>query len=357
MKHPVLVAVDGGSGNIAVRYTKEDGNVHQFLMRSVVRRGHLQQGSRESNSTWQTADGEIYSVTSTGSKMELIDTCDPAYQISAANRVLVIDALVKAGLADRDIILADTLPADQFYGENGIDTARIEAKKASLMQPVTSYTGKVKAPRIKEVRIFPEAVPAFVSASIRDDGTNEPEMDHTGNTIVVDIGRFTCDIAVLDAHNDVIGRATTENGIHVMIKRLQALLIENEADLGVEETKEISPAALDDIIRNGYIGPTAEARKHLRTSIEHLATTAAKELSDRIREDVRALHRSLADIEVLLVVGGGANWLGGKLSYLPNFAEGWHPKGLVFIPEEPEMAVVRGVHILASGELQELTED
>lgn len=347
---PVLVAIDGGSGNIAVRYIKDDGSEKQFIMRSVIRRGHLQQGSKESTSTWRTENGEVYSVTSTGSRMDLVDTCDPQYQISDANRVLVIDALVKAGLEDRDIILADTLPADQFYGENGINFERIEAKKKSLMKPVTNYTGKVKPPRIIEVKIWPEAVPAFVSASVADDGSDNPAMEGVRHSIVVDIGRFTCDLAMLDDNDDVISRLTTENGIHIMIKRFQALLIEHEQELGISEAKEINPAALDAIIQNGYIGSSVAAMASKRINIEKLVQIAAQELATLIRNDIRALHRNLSDIDVLLVVGGGANWLGGKLSYLPNYAEEWHQ--YVYIPEQPEMAVVRGVHLLALAEHQ-----
>lgn len=348
---PVLVAIDGGSGNIAVTYVKDDGTEHQFIMRSVIRRGHLQQGSKESTSTWRTENGDLYSVTSTGSRMDLVDTCDPQYQISDANRVLVIDALVKAGLEGRDIILADTLPADQFYGENGINLERIEAKKQSLMKPVTNYTGQVTPPRIVKVMIWPEAVPAFISASVTDKGEANPAMEGVRHSIVVDIGRFTCDLAMLDDNDDVISRLTTENGIHIMIKRFHALLMENEKQLGINEAKEINPAALDTIIQNGYIGSSVAAMSAKRINIEKLVQIAAQELSTLIRNDIRSLHRNLSDIDVLLVVGGGANWLGGKLSYLPNFAEEWHQ--YVYIPEKPEMAVVRGVHLLALGEQQD----
>lgn len=358
MKHPILVAVDGGSGNIAVRYSLPDGEVKSFLMRSVIRRGNLQQGNKESLSTWRTGDDQVFSVTSTGSRMDLVDTCDPQYQISDANRVLIIDALVKAGLEDVDIILADTLPANQYYGAGKtVDQKRINAKKESLMQPVSSYSGKVKPPRIVEVKIWPEAVPAFVSASFNDDGTPNEALEGVQYSIVVDIGRFTCDIAMLDPNDEVIDRLTTENGIHVMLNRFQELLEQEEEKLGINEAREISPAALDTIINNGFIGSAIKAMEKKRINIQHLALKAASELSERIKEDIRSMHRNLSDIDCLLVVGGGANWLGGKLDYMPNFAESWFPNGFVYIPENPELAVVRGVHLLAAGEAQQLEDD
>jgi len=39
---------------------------------------------------------------------------------------------------------------------------------------------------------------------------------------------------------------------------------------------------------------------------------------------------------------------------MPNFAESWSPNGFVYIPENPELAVVRRVHLLTAGEEQQL---
>jgi plasmid segregation protein ParM len=361
MKKPILVAIDGGSGNVAVRYVDDNGEVKSSILPSLVRRGLMQQGNLDSTSAWTTDDGETYSVTSGGSRMELIDTCDPQYQLSAANRVLVHDALAKAGLSGREVIIADTLPADQFFGDNGkLNLARIEAKKESRLRPVKNHSGKVAPAIIKQVVIYPEAVPAYVSVSmITDDGEPNPALDGVNNVIVVDLGQFTCDIARLDKDNNVLTRLTTEHGIHVMTSHLNTLLQENEEALGLAETKEISPAALKLIIQNGYIGSSAVARKSQRVYVTELIKQAASRLADDIKADIRTAHRNTSDIDAIIFVGGGANWLSGHVEWdngdsMPDYTKDWH--SYVITPEQPEFAIVRGVHLLMQAQMTDITE-
>ncbi|WP_147200840.1 ParM/StbA family protein [Pantoea sp. CCBC3-3-1] len=352
---PVFVAVDGGSGNVAIRYNDENGKPVTSISPSLVRRGLLQQGTKESSSTWRTADGEVYSVTNDGTSIELENTCDPNYQIAAANRVLVMDALVKAGLGGRDVVIADTLPADQFYGDNGINKTRIDAKKASLLQPVSSYSGDVEPPNVLNAIIYPEAVTAFVSASVLPDGSDNPVFEGVNRCIIVDLGRFTCDIAIVSGELDILNRVTTEHGIHTMIKRLHHLLQEHQEELNLSEAKEISLSALDGFIERGYVGSQAKAREHLRRDIRPLVEQAARELADQIRNDVRQLHRNLLELDMLLFVGGGANWLGGKLGYLPDFSKEWHD--FTYIPDEPQFSVVRGVHMLMMSDKESIQKE
>ena len=342
---PVFVAVDGGSGNIAVRYTDDQGNDVFNISPSLIRRGLLQQGTQESTSTWQTADGVLFSVVDDGTSMELENTCDTIYQLSAQNRVLVLDALVKAGLSGRDVVVADTLPADQFYGDNGINYARIEEKKKNLMQPITSYTGKIQPPRVIHSVIMPEAVTAYVSASVMPDGSLNPAFEGVARCIIVDLGRFTCDIAVVNSSLDVLNRITTEHGIHVMVQRLYHLIQLHEKELGLSEAKELNMASMDGFIERGYIGSQAKAREAHRKDIRHLIKQAAKELADQIENDLRSVTHGFADdIDMLLFVGGGANWLGGALEFVGDLTKDWHD--YTHIPPNPERAVVDGAFLM-----------
>lgn len=344
-KNPILVAIDGGSGNIAIRFNK-DGKTISQISPALVRAGNLQTGAVESGTSWVTlgASGqqETYSVIKSGDNT--VNTCDPAYQTSAAHRVLVVNALAAAGLGGQDVIIADTLPADQFYaGDGKIDSARIQAKKDSLMMPVSNYTGAILPPRIVDVKVYPEAVPAYYSAYFLPDGNVNPIFDAIRTAIVVDVGRFTCDIAVINSDYQVVHRRTSEKGVHIMLQRLHVLIQENQAALGIKEAKEISLGAMDDIVRQGYIGSRIEAFASRRKDVRHLIAQAASELAEIIREEVRQAHRNLADVDVMLVVGGGANYIGGNLPHLEDYTANWESP--VIIPEEPEYAIVRGVHI------------
>ncbi|POW54639.1 hypothetical protein C3408_22585 [Candidatus Pantoea alvi] len=344
-KKPLLVAVDGGSGNIALRYFDDKGQLHTHIQPSLVRRGQMNTGNAMSSSTWSVKDGSVYSVVTTGRKAELINTCDPLYQTSDAHRVLVIDALCKAGLAGRDVILADTLPASQYYADNGINTALIARKQASLKEPVINSSGTVKAPRVLDVLVYPESVPVYISCKFSDyEGTENPDFEGMENVIIIDIGRFTCDITRLDKDNDIVDRTTSENGIHRMVERLHELLQEEETKLGLSEVVEFSSVTLDSIIKNGFVGSAAPRLADKRIYVEKLIQQAANELAVDIRNDLRDVIYSTKEIDALIIGGGGANWLGGKLPHIPNLFEDW--ADFVYIPDNPEEAVSRGVHLL-----------
>ncbi|EKN4689602.1 ParM/StbA family protein [Yersinia ruckeri] len=345
MKTPILVAVDAGSGNIAARFER-DGQIYSKVTPARARQGNAQSMNLEAGTSWETEDdhGEIsvFSVVSRGS--DLINTCDPSYQISPAHRVMVINTLAQMGLGGCDVVLADTLPINQFYSDLGvINHDRIAAKRKSLMKPVKNFSGQLKAPRIVDVIVYPEAIPAYVSATILPDMTPNPAFEGAESVIVVDLGRFTCDIAELDSDHQIVNRGTSEHGIHMMLSRVHALIQENASKLGLAEPEEINLESIDSIIRQGYIGSRLESAKHKRIDIRELVKHAAVEHAALVRRDIREVHRNLSDVDIIVMVGGGANWIGGNLDYLPDLTEDWGCP--VYIPDLPEFAIVRGVHL------------
>ncbi|HAV1601523.1 TPA: ParM/StbA family protein [Enterobacter hormaechei subsp. xiangfangensis] len=345
MSKPILVAVDGGSGNISVSF-ELNGELKTASIPARIRAGNAQSFDAEATSTWRTTDeyGEdaLYSVVNRGS--DLIDTCDPNYQISAAHRVLVVNALAQMGLGGKDIIIGETLPADQYYGAETLNYPRIEAKRTSLMQKVTNFTGKLKAPRILGVKVYPEAVPAVFSASVLPNGEIDPRFERIKSKLVIDLGRFTCDICYLDEDNNVVRKHTSENGVHTMLKEIHAALQEQGAALGISDPKSIQIDAIDRFIRDG--GRIASAWDESDSiDISSIIAHAATNLTHRIKADIRACWRDLTEVDVMIVVGGGANYIGGKLPYLKkqDLRAVWERP--VFIPDYPEFAIVRGVYL------------
>lgn len=341
----VFVAVDAGSGNVALTFER-DGQMVTQVTPALVRQGNQQTIASETTSSWVT-DDRNYAVVKQGT--DLVDTCDPDYQISAAHRVLVIDALARAGLTNCDVVLAETLPVNQFYADKGvIDHDRIEAKVKSLLTPVRNYNESVAAPRIVHVEVFPEAIPAVVSAQADD-----PSLAEAQSLLVVDLGRFTCDLAVVDSELQVVSRRTTENGVHVMINRVHELLQDFEATSNNRiDAKNLSIESIDPIIRQGFIGSRLEAARHKRIDVTHIINQAAGELSEIIRSDIRKLHRNVRDIDAILLVGGGANYIAGKLHGLDDHTAEWHD--VVITPDYPEMSIVRGVYMALAASRDEI---
>ncbi|WP_340615856.1 ParM/StbA family protein [Xenorhabdus entomophaga] len=356
VKQPILVAVDAGSGNIAIRFRRErDGEIENTIIPARVCQGNAQSMALEAGTSWETegdhGENVVFSVVSGGN--DLVNTCDPNYQSSPAHRVLVINALAQLGLGGQEIILADTLPINQFYSDLGkIDQNRLEAKRESLMKPVNNVSGQYEAPHIIDVMVYPEAIPAYVSASVTSDMKPNPDLDGAESIMVVDVGRFTCDIAVLDKTYQVVKRRTSEHGVYMMLDRVHALLQENAEKLNIAEPKEIHLESIDTFIRQGYIGSRLKSAADKRIKIDEVVQQAAEEFAEIIRNDIRTVHRNLSDIDVLILVGGGANLIGGKLEYLNNCTTGWGCP--VYIPDNPEFAIVRGVHMAFEIDAEEI---
>lgn len=340
----VLVAVDAGSGNVTLTF-EEGGKMVTQVTPSLIRAGNQQTFAQESSSTWLTTGLEgkehAYSVVKKG--YDLYDTCDPNYQVSDAHRVLVSDALNRAGLGGRDVIIGETLPVNQFYSAVGvINEARVQQKIDSLMTPVRNYSDAIEPARIVHVEVYPEAVPAVVSAQ-----ADYPELTEAESILVIDLGRFTCDLAVVDNELMPILKASHEHGVQKMIERVHALLPEFEKQLGRDfGATDLSVDSIDTIIRQGYVGSRLEMAKDKRIDVSSVINQAAAELADKIWLDVRALHRNTRDIDAVLVVGGGANYIAGKLPGLNDNTASWHD--VVIVPENPEMAIARGVYLALS---------
>lgn len=341
---PVLVAVDAGSGNVTLTF-EENGQMVTQVTPSLVHEGNTQTFAQESSSTWLTKDAsgteQAFSVVKKG--YGLFDTCDPDYQISLAHRVLVTDALNRAGLSGRDVIIADTLPVNQFFSGVGvINEARIQQKIDSLMTPVRNYSSAIEPARILHVEVYPEAVPAVVSAQ-----ADYPELESAEAILVVDLGRFTCDIAIVDNELMPVVKKSHEHGVQKMIERVAALLPvfekENNLNFGANE---LSIDSIDTFIRQGYVGSRLEIAKDKRIDITSVINQAGAELAATIWKDVRAMHRNTRDVDAVLLVGGGANYIAGKQDKLTNHTADWHD--VVIVPDNPEMAIARGVYLALS---------
>lgn len=349
-----LVAVDDGSGNIACRFVDQDNELFEFSQPSVIGRGAAQSISHGgmSRSIWDTDNGNRYTVSLT--IQNAINTCDPDYQLSEANRVLVADSLAKAGLGGADIAIGCTLPTEQFYNRNNshmpINDDRIKAKASNIAKAVSNSFGAYEAPRILAVRVYPEALPAYVYCALNADMTQKDGYPQSHRTLVVDLGEFTNDIALITDGFDVPAFLTRENGVRTMIERFRSMLAGEVGRLGAIDVNSWSITELKSVFARGYIGSNEETERAItaRIDVSALATAAADWLSEQLLADMRVVVRDMANLNRIVFVGGGANWLRQQ-------SEHWHHT--VEIPNEPQLAIVRGVHILMLNEADDIEVD
>ena len=342
---PLFVACDDGSGNIAIAFDDTKGKPFEKYQPSVVEKGvsaGISSGGM-SESVWETQDGKHFTVKRFSTSPE--DTCYPDYQVSDANRVLVMDTLAKAHLGGAPVVIGCTLPTDQFYLlDNTKNTDRINEKKASLMQPLKNSFGSYEAPDVKQVVVYPEALPAYFYAALDSKGHFKPDYPERHKTIIVDLGQYTNDLALIADGFTVVDFMTGTNGVHKMIDKFHALLQRESKNLNIPNPQGFSKPDLEDIINQGYIGSTLESERAIaaRIDITALIKESAAELADLILDDIKKVtQNTITSLTRIVFVGGGANWLAEE-------SQQWHHT--VDIPDKPELAIARGTKLLLNNE-------
>lgn len=342
-----LVALDDGSGNIACAFTDANGGVYEEHQPSRIELGAAAGLGyhNTSNSIWDTEEGNRFTVRQYPTKP--LTTLDPAYQLSEANRVLAIDTMAKAKLGGVACVVGCTLPVQQFYNRgddaNPVNAHRIQAKKDNLMKRCTNAYGAYDSPVILAVKVYPEAFPAYYycASKTRKDGGKEYPEKH--KTLVVDLGEFTADLAIIATGDEFIDFSTHEHGVHVMVTHLRTLLARH-----IDDVQAMPDAAIKEVIQRGYVGSDSESPAAIaaRIDVTHLIKASADHLNKLLLADIRELARGqMHDLTRIVFVGGGANWLREQ-------SMGWHHT--VDIPEEPHLAIVRGVQLLLQANADEL---
>ncbi|HIF9347049.1 TPA: plasmid segregation protein ParM domain-containing protein [Photobacterium damselae] len=344
IRKPLLVAIDDGSGNMAHCFEDTKGVIYDGKAVScVVPKVLPSLTSGIIETAWET-EGKSFTVTR--SSAEAVNTCNKDYQLSSANRILVHNTIATAGLNDHPVYLGVTLPTEQFYNrgsDNIINDERIESKKANLLIPSTNISGVYQSPNIVGVKVYPEAIPAYVYCSALPDGTPNPDYPEEHTTLVIDLGRYTCDMAVITTGYSVIDYLTTENGVQKLVDKFKVLLHQNSAALGLHDISAFSSTNIDQIIDLGFIGSTLESTQAIkaRKDVSSLVQESKEYLAELVLNDATTLMKGdFSMLTRIVFVGGGANWL-------KEISQDWYHT--VDIPDEPEMAVVRGTHAMLLG--------
>ena len=337
---PILIAVDDGSGNIATRLLDNNNTAFETVTAScIVDKVIPTLDAGISAASWST-NGKQYTVVK--SSTDSVDTCTKDYQVSDANRVLVHNAVVSIA-KDHPVVVGVTLPTQQFYNRGSddiINTARINAKRESILTECKNVSGIEPQANIKAVKVFPESIPAYIYCSVLEDGTANPDYPAEHTTLVVDLGRYTCDLAIVSTGYAVTDYMTTDHGVQILADKFKILLQQHSLELGINDLSAYSQTYIDQVIDRGYLGsaleqPTAIAA---RTDVTHLVQQAKEYLNDLVLKDAMALCKhDFSMLTRIVFVGGGANWLN-------ELSQQWFHT--VDIPSEPEKAIVRGTHIM-----------
>lgn len=335
LENYAFVTVDDGSGNIKAVTLSESGDLIKYIQPSSVSEEFTGYDGFP-DFAW-TVSGRTYFVTPHQKNSESTTSRD--YQVSITNRVLVNDAIARLNI-DKPIILAVTIPADQYYNlrnkHNPINHELIEQKKANLMGDIVNESGLLKRPNIVAIKVYPEAIPAYVACSHDEHGNKRADYDDIHSTVIVDLGHYTCDIAHFKNHFNIIDKKTTANGVHQFINEFK-----NEA-ISKGHSKMLTTYTdytIIHAINRGYLGPTAEHRKDQRVSIKPITEAVINDYYNRIINDIKsAIKDEIETLDRLILVGGGASLIGDLA--IKEYGN------VVVIPDQPEFAIATGTHLM-----------
>ena len=232
------------------------------------------------------------------------ETRGEQYKTSALNRAVVFHALYRAGLDEpaargRGLCLVTGLPYSRYFTAVGTrDNAQIEAKTLHYQQPVVRLNESPIA-RIVWHTVSPEAVAALAAHNVE---TRNPGGRWSA---VIDIGGQTTDILLVTRNTDGV----TIDHAHSATAPTAMLSVH---DYMRQKIPGLSRRACEDALRQ--FTHTQRALVRLERQDQDISELVADSLAAVGavigRQADRLLAAASADIDLILVAGGGADALG-----------------------------------------------
>lgn len=272
---------------------------------------------------WYETDGRRFTA---GERVAGEETRFASFHTSSLNRVAVYHALAVAGFSGHEVSLVAGLPvADYYLTGAGINSDLIGRKIANLKTEVTPLMAGQRPVRVTEVRVLAQAVAAWVDYAVKDNLDLRDDVDVTAPVGVIDIGGRTTDCAVVIQGNKIEHRRSGTENIGVIDLRSHLANLVARTWAGADN---LPPASLDRAIRTGSLRLFGRDR-----DVAEMVNEARHIVSDGIRRAVERHLVSVADLEAVLIVGGGA-------LVFPDM-EGFFPNGKIV--DDPEFANARGM--------------
>lgn len=324
-QHAHLVAVDDGYAQIKLYGDAPSGRgIETFVMKSAIavgRRGLGNIDGSESIDAWRTEEGSDFSVSD---KIETEGTQLDSFHFSEMNRVLIHQALYRAGYGGKKVSLLAGLPVANYFDHGSRNDEAIKRKSDNLMRKATLTSSSDPSAEVVDVRIGCQAVAAYIDWML-DENLNEVK-DIDSRIAVVDIGGRTTDIATVIGGSQIDhDRSGTAN--------LGVLDVYRAVERSIQSKFKISDkfplTYLDAVVRTRK----AKVFGHVEDMSEIVAT-ALSEQGSKIKMECERKLQQAATLDAVVFVGGGS----ALFSDLPKlFRNG------VLTPD-PEKSNARGMY-------------
>lgn len=273
--------------------------IQTFSMPSVAQKGagHTSTVLGDAGIAYETSEG-VFTV---NSGLAGLSTQFADYPVSGLNRALVHHALMQAGHGGMQLRLATGLPPGLFFNAGKINRALVDAKKQSLLEPIT-LVGRTDArsARIAGHDVYAEAVCAVIDWSLDEIGNEINTLD--GPIAVVDIGGRTTDVVVIVPGENGMrvdhDRSGTETiGMLKLYNTIRDLLVTS----GRFTADELAGVSMDKAVRTGTVRMYGKD-EDVSQIVEH----ATEEIGGTLIQIIQRRLSRGADLERILAVGGGA---------------------------------------------------
>lgn len=318
-----LVVIDEGSAQAKATYRAENGAIVTHVVPSRVAEAAKVDINGYSESAYFTEEGGEYTVN--GDFDDIIRTNIPSYQTSEANRALVHETLRQSGFGGRPVRVAVTLPMNQFFSKvqgAPINQKLIASKKRNVLGGIKSAAGHQLA-EIIDCKVYPEGIPALFDTIRNDDGSLKPGFEEGMKILVVDIGGTTTDVSVVTPNGTIESYDSFSTGVLTVVERF--------AELAAPEfgLKRIPRALAEEAVKSGRLKSM---------NVSELIHRASRNVMQIILRELEAMVSTPSLLDKILIVGGGAALMGRELAKAMGVE--------VLIPEQPDMAISRGIYKL-----------
>jgi len=319
----LFVGVD--DGHYAIKIVLETGQTFSIPSRAAAGKHLISLRDSDDGVFYDTEEGRTFTVSAQLPKFE--DTRFMDYPKSELNRVLVHDALRRAGLGGRNVRITTGLPVSYYYLANGEkNQALIDAKVANLGKRV-SY-GDTPLAKIVANTVTTEAVASFVDQLMDLDGNPSGDFQNLSEMPVgvIDVGGKTTDCAVLlpGMVVDPSRSGSNDVGVLQLMENVGAKLL---AHLQLDAA--LPASAIEKALTTGTVRLYGKEQ-----DVKKIIDDEKERLTQQIMSAVRTKVGSGADLDHVLFVGGGALVL--KEQLLKHYP---HAR----VPDEPVFANARGM--------------
>lgn len=291
------IVVDDGYGNIKVVFRGRQGiEKHIIPGHAVAGVYPVVSNNDDDRIQFIRTEGEVFTI---GSPHDAEDTRFEHYATSNMNRALVRYAIQRAGIADDAAYdLCVGLPAGQFFVGGEPNMAAINAKTAHHLLPVARITDK------NIPLSMPDSVVCFPQSSGVAILHQDPDLD-TDDLVtiaVVDIGHRTTDVSITIDGALRISRSggMMDHGVAHARNRFRDAL---EKRFGLNMARMVDRAFTK---KNVMIsGERFDVSDEWQMSVDETAQT--------IIRAVESLVGGMADIDRIVLIGGGALVFGDAL--------------------------------------------